>query len=107
MGPWSTTPPCIPDHSCVLPSPVRRLLTPSRISVGAPSIHVQDMPMRTFVSSVVSPKPLRIVNLLPSSLTASLDNFSPFSLGMGMETQVQPTDPFQLAEVISVTESES
>ncbi len=107
MGPWSTTPPCIPDHSCVSPSPVRRPLTPSRISVGAPLIHVQDVPTRTFILRAVSPKPLQIVDLLPSSLAASLDNFSPFSLGMGMETQVRPTDPLQLAEVISVTESKS
>jgi len=63
--------------------------------------------MRTFILRVVSPKPLQIVDLLPFSLAASLDNFSPFSLGMGMETQVRLTNPFQLAEVISVTESES
>jgi hypothetical protein len=32
---------------------------------------------------------------------------SPFYLGTGTETQVRPTNPLQLAEVISVTESDS
>ncbi len=110
MGPCPTTPedpPFIPTSAYVSPFPTWRPSTPLLVSVGAPSICVQDVPTRTFISRGVSPNPFPIIDLLPASLTTDLTSMFPSSLNTEMESQVPPIDAAnQVSDVISLTESE-
>src|SRR5258708_21688186 len=111
MGPCPTTPvdlPFVPVSVPVPPSPTRRPLTRSHISVGVLPSGIQDVPRKSFASRGVSPNPVPIIDLLPASLAADLASMFPSSQYPEMDTQVPPVDAAnQVSDVISLTESES